>query len=225
MRLDASLPSGWHEASRRWTVDDIMTAAVLPSARRFAIESRASAGIELAIGSVALLAVAMLCFDLYSLVRLGTASARSATVMADYVSREREPDGEQVAALGQFLYETEFRSPADLVFVISAASGPRDGTPAEVLWSDNTLRIGDPDTTEHLAEVCDQLGEQRWRGDLSGMQIASGEIVVVAEVCAQPQREGALSGQLIGSDFYRLHLLPAREWGQDLAPPVYAEDT
>ena len=150
---------------------------------------------------------------------------RSATVMADYVSREREPDGEQVAALGQFLYETEFRSPTDLVFVISVASGPRDGTPAEVLWSDDTVRFGDPDTTEHLAGVCDRLGEERWRGDLPGMQIASGEIVVVAEVCAQPRREGSLSGQLIGGDFYRLHLLPAREWGQGPAPPVYPADT
>lgn len=225
MSWDASLPSGWHEASQRRTVDDVMTVAVLPSARRFATESRASAGIELAIGSVALLAVAMLCFDVYSLVRVGTASARSATVMADYVSRERESDGEQVAALAQFLYETEFQSPADLVYVISAVRGPRDGLPAEVLWTDDTLRIGDPDTTEHLSGVCDQLGEQRWRADLTGMQIASGEIVVVAEVCARPQREGSLSGRLIGGDFYRLHVLPARVRGQSPAPPVYPADT
>ncbi len=201
-----------------------MTLAAPPSARRFATDSRAAAGIELAIGAAALLAVAMVCFDLYSLVRLGTASARSAVTMADYISREREPDGEQVTALGEFLYETEFKSPADLVFVISAARGPVDSTPAEVLWVDDTLRIGDPATTDDLAAACERHGERRWRRDLLGGQdsplIAEGEIVIVAEVCARPRREGSLSGRLIGGDFYRLHMLPAREREQGPARPV-----
>lgn len=206
-----------------------MTSAALLSARRFARDSRAAAGIELAVGAVALLAVAMLCFDLYSLVRLGTASARSAVTMADYISREQEPDGEQVAALSQFLYENEFSAPADLVFVISAARGPVDGTTAAVLWVDNTLRIGDPGTTEHLAGVCARHGEQQWRRDLLGTQgsplIAEGEIVIVAEVCARPRREGSLSGRLIGGNFYRLHMLPAREREQGPARPVFPADT
>ena len=206
-----------------------MSLAAPPSARRFATDSRAAAGIELAIGAVALLAVAMVCFDLYSLVRLGTASARSAVTMADYISRERAPDGEQVTALGQFLYETEFKSPADLVFVISIARGPVDGMPAEVLWVDDTLRIGDPDTTDDLAGVCLRHGEQRWRRDLLGTQdsplIAEGEIVVVGEVCARPRREGSLSGRLMGGDFYRLHVLPAREREQGPARPVYPTET
>ena len=206
-----------------------MTLAATPSARRFATDCRAAAGIELAIGGVALLAVAMVCFDLYSLVRLGTASARSAVAMADYISRERAPDGEQVAALGEFLYETDFKSPADLVFVISVARGPVDSAPAEVLWVDDTLRIGDPATTDHLVGVCEQHGEQRWRRDLLGAQdsplIVEGEIVVVAEVCARPQREGSLSGRLIGGDFYRLHMLPAREREQGPARPVYPTET
>lgn len=202
-----------------------MTLATLLSARRFATESSGAAGIELAVGAVALLAVAMLCFDLYSLVRLGTASARSAVTMADYISREREPDGEQVAALSQFLYENEFSAPADLVFVISAVRGPVDGTTAAVLWVDNTLRIGDAATTELLARACSRHGEERWRRDLLGIQgnplIAEGEIVIVAEVCARPRREGSLSGRLIGGDFYRLHMLPARERELGPARPVY----
>ncbi len=206
-----------------------MTLAALPSVCRFATERRAAAGIELAVGAVALLAVAMLCFDLYSLVRLGTASARSAVTMADYISREREPDGEQVAALGQFLYETEFKAPTDLVFVISAARGPVDGAPAEVLWDDDTLRIGDPVTTEILAGVCEQHGQYRWRRDLVEVPdsplISEGEIVIVAEVCARPRREGSLSGRLIGGNFYRLHLLPARERDQGPAKPVFPSET
>ena len=206
-----------------------MTFAALPSARRFATDSRAAAGIELAVGAVALLAVAMLCFDVYSLVRLGTASARSAVIMADYVSRDREPDGEQVAALGRFLYETEFKSPTALVFVISAARGPVDGTAPAVLWVDDTLRIGDSPTTEVLAGVCARHGEQRWRRDLLGTQdsplIAEGEIVIVAEVCATPRREGSLSGRLIGGNFYRLHLLPARDRENEPARPVYPTET
>lgn len=206
-----------------------MTLAAPPSAHRFATDCRAAAGIELAVGAVALLAVAMLCFDVYSLVRLGTASARSAVVMADYISRDREPDGEQVVALGRYLYENEFRSPADLLFVISAARGPVEGTAAVVLWSDNTLRIGDPATTEHLAGVCARHGEQQWRRDLLGTQgsplIAEGEIVIVAEVCARPRREGSLSGRLIGGNFYRLHMLPAREREQGPARPVFPTDT
>ena len=202
-----------------------MTLAAVPSARRFATDPRAAAGIELAIGAAALLAVAMVCFDLYSLVRLGTASARSAVTMADYISRERAPDGEQVAALGQFLYETEFKSPADLVFVISAARGPVDGAAPTVLWVDDTLRIGDQVTTEELATtVCAQDGERRWGTDLFGL-IAEGEIVIVAEVCARPRREGSLSGRLVGGDFYRLHMLPAREREQGPARPLYPTET
>ena len=37
--------------------------------------------------------------------------------MADYVSVETAPDGDQMAALGRYLYEKELGAPAELVFL------------------------------------------------------------------------------------------------------------
>lgn len=47
-----------------------MTAPASALFRTFARDARGSAGIELGFGTVALLTVAMPCFDLYSLVRM-----------------------------------------------------------------------------------------------------------------------------------------------------------
>ena len=60
--------------------------------RAFARDTRASAGIELALGAVALLSVAALCFDLYARVEADTVSGRLAATLADYVSRGPDTD-------------------------------------------------------------------------------------------------------------------------------------
>ena len=101
-----------------------MAAHAFPLFRTFARDTRGAAGIELGFGAVALLTIAMLCFDLYSLVRVNTAGARSAVAMAEYVSREAAPDGDQMAALARFLHRQEFGAPADVVYVVSAVRRP-----------------------------------------------------------------------------------------------------
>ena len=206
-----------------------MTALPSLPFRSFARDTRGAAGIELALGTVALLTVATLCFDLYSLVRINGASARSAVAIAEYVSREAAPDGDEVTALGRFLHRQEFAAPADLVYVISAVRRPPGEDPAEILWVDDTIRFGASETTATLAGECARRAGAGWQATLlaepaaSGM--AEGEVTIVAEVCARPLREGTLSGRLVSGDIYRVHILPSRDPAQAPARPVYSTST
>lgn len=192
--------------------------------RAFGLDRRGSAGIELALGSVALLAIAVACFDLYALVRVNSGSARSAVAMADYVSREAAPDGDQMAALGKFLRQTEFGAPSDLVYVVTAVRRPPGTDPAQVLWVDDAIRLGDPTAIQALASRCTQRGAGGWRTRLLGAPAASGmregEVAIVAEVCARPSREGLLSSRLVAGDLYGLHILPVRDPEQVPSSPT-----
>lgn len=197
--------------------------------RAFGRDCRGSAGIELALGSVALLAIALACFDLYSLVRVNSGSARSAVVMADYVSREAAPDGDQMDALGKFLRQTEFGAPSDLVYVVTAVQRPTGDGPAVVLWADDAIRLGDPTAVQALASRCTQRAAGGWRARLLGPPDASGlqqgEVAIVAEVCARPSREGLLSSRLVAGDLYGMHILPLRDPEQIPSSPVRSTST
>ena len=206
-----------------------MIAYLLRSLRAFGRDDRGSAGIEFAVGAVALLAIAMLSFDLYSLVRVNGASARSAVSMAEYVSREAAPDGDQVTALGRFLHRQEFGAPADVVYVISAVRRPPGDDPAEVLWVDDTIRFGASETTDALAGECARRAGGGWRtvllGDPGASGMAEGEVAIVAEVCARPMREGMLTSRFVAGNIYRLHILPSRDPGEIPARPVHSAST
>lgn len=206
-----------------------MNAFLLRSLRTFGRDDRGSAGIELAVGAVALMAIAMLSFDLYSLVRVNGASARSAVAMAEYVSREAAPDGDQVTALGRFLHRQEFGAPADVVYVISAVRRPPGDDPAEVLWVDDTIRFGASETTDALAGECARRAGGGWRavllGDPGASGMAEGEVAIVAEVCARPMREGMLTSRFVAGNIYRLHILPTRDPGEIPARPVHSAST
>ena len=204
--------------------------------RTFARETRAAAGIELAIGAVVLITVAALCFDLYSRVEADAAGSGIAAVMADYVSRGPDAlgeslDGDALRALGEFLREREFGVPADLVFVLSALSQPA-GTPppaVEVLWHDRKLRFGEPTVTAALANDCSRFVESSGGQNTARLPlpvdftVAAGEVVVVVEVCARLTREGSLTGRFVTGNVYRHHVLPARTPAQGLPAPVYAQ--
>ena len=196
---------------------------------RFARDGRASAGIELGIGAVAVLAITALALDVYSLVGARTASAHIATTMADYVSIETAPDGDQMAALGQYLYEKEFEAPAELVFLISAVQQPPgDDAAAVALWENDKIRIGEAEQTAALAQECKLRGQQGWRlsllgqGDDRSIVLAPNDVVVVVEVCAKLLRQGMLTSRFVTGNIYRLHALPARDPEQPPAQPVYA---
>ena len=194
---------------------------------RLARDEQGSAAIELGIGAVAVLVVAAAAFDLYSLVKADTATARIAATMADYVARETAPDGEEIRALGQFLYEQELSAPATLVYVVSAVHEPPGSDTAVALWNDDTVRLGEVEATTALVQECKTRGQAGWRTALLGtgtdrLTLQADEVVVVVEVCAKLLRQGRLSADVLNGTIYRLHALPARDTAQLPAAPVYA---
>ena len=199
--------------------------------RAFARHTRASAGIELAIGAAVLLAIATLCFDLYTRVKADTAAGRLAVTMADYVSRGPDAgtdtlDGGALEALGTFLRAHALGAPADLVFVVTALRQPA-GAPApavEVLWSDDALRFGNENVTEELARDCARFvvesNEQTTAELPDGFAMTAGEVVVVVELCARLTR--SFTGRIIAGDVYRHHVLPVRDPERAPPAPVHA---
>ena len=193
--------------------------------RGFAREVRAGATIELALGAVVLVLIAATCFDLYSRIKSDTAGARLASVMADYVSRDAEPDGDGLKTLGEFLYRNDLRVPANLVYAITAFQRPTGDSPGavEVLWSDNSIRFGDETVTESLAEGCTRfVGDDGTSGLPGEFDMAGGEVLIVVEVCARLTREGSLTGRFVSGDIYRLHAVPAREPTTPPSRPTYS---
>ena len=227
-------------ACRPWAAGLVLhplRAAARRALGAFARETRAAAGLELALGcALVLLPVSYACLDLYSRVDADTAAARVAATMADYVSRGPETagqplDGNALKKLGEFLWKQELGAPAALVYVVTALRQPA-GTPApavKVLWSDATnLRFGDATAAAELADDCfrfvEESGGQKSVDLPDGFTMAAGEVTIVVEVCARLTGFGALANLAIG-DVYRLHVLPARTPGQGWAPnegPNYA---
>lgn len=207
-----------------------MRRATTLALQAFTRDGRGSAGLEMAIGAVALVTVAALCIDLYMRVEADTTSARIAVTMADYVSRGPDTDqgtldGKALKDLGEFLVEQELGVPADVVFVISLLR--HEGTPPEVKvrWSDNELRYGDAAVTATLAGDCPQLvtaGTPASPDLPAAFNMDAGEAVVVVEVCARLTVAGSLTGRFIAGDIYRLHVLPLREPETPMAAPVHA---
>ena len=191
----------------------------------FVRDTRAGASMELALGTVVLLGIAALCFDLYARVNAETSSMRVSATMADYVSRDTETKGPDLVALGEFLHAHELGIPADLVYVISALRRHSDTDaepPVEVLWSSADIRIGDD--LDELAENCSRYVDAAGSAALPGTFVAgmqAGEAVVVAEVCARLRREGSLTGRFIGGVIYKAHALPARDSDAPPSTPVF----
>ena len=193
----------------------------------FVRDSGGAAAIELAVGAAALLAAAVLCFDLYARVSSDTAGLRLAVTMADYVSRDTAPKGADLTALGEFLHEQELGVPADLAYVLTALrrQAPADAPPeVEVLWSDASIRIGDG--AEELADECGRYVDDGGDAVLPANFVAemeAGEVIVVAEVCARLLREGSFTGKFIGDVIYGNHALPIRDPTQPPSAPVFVK--
>ena len=191
--------------------------------RRLAREQRASVGIELAIAAFALTTIAGAAFDVISLARASTAGARAAATMADYVSRESEPDRDEMDELGAFLHEREFRNPSALVYVISAVHKRAGDNSYPKIWpGDNfVIRSGDSETTTDLLARCQTQGT--WHTALSGddavITLQDNDVVIVVEVCVKMLREGMLAQEFSGI-LYRIHAMPARGSGGAPAVPT-----
>ena len=131
-------------------------------------DRRGAAGLELGIGTAVVLAVAAVAIDLYSLTKVDTAVARIAVTMADYVSRERAPDGDRMKALGRYLHEHELHAPAHLVFVVSAVRRRPGDVSATIVWEDDTLRYGDQQEVARLSNECGARRSSGWQQTLLG---------------------------------------------------------
>ena len=193
--------------------------------RSFVRGQRGSASLELALGAVALIGVAVLCFDLYARVSANTAASRMAVAMADYVSRDAAPDGDELKALGSFLHEHTLGVPADVAWIITAFRQPA-GNPlpsVEILWSDDSIRIGDATTTAALAGGCPRHVTAADAADLpAGFAMDAGEVLVIAEVCARLTREGSLTGRFVAGDIYRHHAVPVRDPSNPPSAPAFS---
>ena len=197
--------------------------------RAFVLDTRASAGLELAIGAFVLVSVAALCFELYARVEADTAAARVAATMADYVSRGPDTDGgtlerSALKDLGKFLRKHALGDAGDFVLVVSALSRGAGARKVEALWSD-TLHFGKRKITNKLAPECPRFvrmnkkGKARPAKPLPGkFTLAAGEVVAVVELCARP---GGAAGSLAG-DIYRHHVLPVREPEKAFPAPASA---
>ena len=173
---------------------------------------RGGAAVEMAVGTFALIAVAAVCFDLYSRIDADTSSARMAYSMADYVSRETAPNLDEITALGRFLHEHEIGVPSNMAVVVSAIHQPA-GSPlpaVDLLWSDDSLRFGDAAATQRLANDCPRFVNGANPVLPSGFVMVPDEVVIIAEVCVELTRAGSLTGTFIAGDIYRLTALPAR---------------
>lgn len=200
--------------------------SALSKIRAFARDVRGGAALEFALGAVALVSVSAMCFDLYSRIKADTASARLAGIMADYVSRDAETDGDGLKALGKFLYVNELEVPANVVWTITAFQRPAADPPEPVkkLWSDNSIRFGDETVTASLASRCGRYVAGDGKPRLpAGFNMSAGEVLIVVELCARLTRQGSLTGRFVGGDIYRHYAVPAREPAKPPSKPAYAE--
>lgn len=200
------------------------TGSTLPRIRRFVRRADGAAGVELGFGVAALLTISMLCFDLYAVVRVDSAGARAAVTLAEFVSRETAPNKAALSSLGGYIHRGEFEAPTDVAYTITAIQRRTGEDRAVVLWTEDTIRFGEAQAAAALATECANRARQGWRAVLLGpaatSRMTEGEVIVVAEVCARPSRQGLISNLLIVGDSYHLHVLPVRDQDNPPARPA-----
>ena len=176
-------------------------------ARRFARDTRGSGGIEFAFGSVVVLVVAVASFAVYTRIEAATSAPRIAILMAEYISQEGEPDGDQLDALARFLRDHELKPGYDLLIVTTAAHKPASKA-AGVLWIDR-IALGDKTATKDLEKTCKGKGPAGGKAALGDhFTLDDGETVFAVEVCVRAPA-ATLRASWTG-DLYRQYLLPTR---------------
>ena len=177
---------------------------------------RGSSAIELALGSVLVLAVFVLVFDVYLRIKGTGAVARIATVVGESVALDPAPTLARLGELARHLHVHEVRSPSDLVLVITVLGvnpGSMPATRAPV-WTISSVRSGDPLRMNAIAASCsrvvDAAGEVRLGSPFRDAS-ASSQPLVVVETCARLRREGSLTGRFLSPVIYRLSSIPVRD--------------
>ena len=159
-------------------------------------------GLELAIGAVVLLSVAVACFAAYSRVEAHTAVPRIAIGLAEYVSREEAPDGAELDALATFLRDHELGTDHAMLALITALRREVGDTDPTVLWED-TIALGDAAATTGLAQTCTGVGG----GENAPLGMDEGQNLFVVDVCA---RSGGTGLRAALGDLHYRYLLPGR---------------
>ena len=187
---------------------------------------RGGAAVEGVIGMTVMIATFVLAIDGYRLADTRMKASRAAVTMADYLSREPlSGDGSSLDELAWFLYGTQIGVPAGGAFVASTIGRDYDsGLDTETstqVWCKRTTAVGpDPeDLPYELAEACGRTGAAGEAATLPGgdLELAEGEVVVMAEICLEVPIASLVSGRLrtalATSELYHHYLLPARDVG------------
>ena len=191
-------------------------------ALRFARDTRGAAGLEFAIGAIVLLGFAVTAFAVYARIEATTSAPRIAVAMAEYVSREEAPDGDQLDALARFLRDHELGT-GYAVLVVTTAVHKEAGEAAGVRWIDR-IAIGDETATEDLKAICKGRSAEGGTADLGEhFAMDDGETVFVVEVCARGGPASALPASWV-ADLYYHYLLPTRHPDVLPEPPVRTPD-
>ena len=169
--------------------------------RAFVRDARAGASMELGLGVVVLLGIALLCFDLYARVTAETASMRVAATMADYVSRDTETQGPGSRRAGRVPPRARARRPGrpgvrdqrvapalrpPMHSLRSRSCGPAPTSASATIWTSSRRTAVATSTRRANASLPDAF--------VAGMK--AGEAMVVAEICARLRREGSLTRPL-----------------------------
>ena len=162
-------------------------------------DRRGAAAIELALGTVVMIAASLLALDLYRLAGMQTTTTHVAVSLADTVSR-KEPSGltqaqlrqtmnDFVQNLSKLLHEEQF--PTSNASFVVAVVYKDPGPPASLtaLWSKEEVVL--PDATSSLTDCApaNQTNEIKIHTNPvtlpTDFSMADREIVIVAEVCVE----------------------------------------
>ena len=165
-------------------------------ASQFLRNTRGAAMLESAIGVSVLVTVSTLAFtNLYTRATAPMTGLNAAVTVAEYVSREANPQAAEIAALATFLHR-EFFPQADAAFVVVAGQGSAD---PDQTWAEEWIKkdmFFGPNASTDLTE-CSQVAED---GPPTELGLEANESVVVAEVCVKHGDEMS----------YYHHILPTR---------------
>ena len=186
--------------------------------------------VELALLAVMLLTSVTLALDVYVYQRAQAGGQRLAQVLADYVANQVDPPLAygQVEALAEAMRPTEIGTEHALVVRLTALHQPAGGTTATIPWVD-VLTYGDADVASALAAACPSrdgrfhlFGEEGQVPALpTGLALAAGDDVVVAQICARLTDPGIAQSVLFDEVIYRIRVLPFNE-PQTRPPPAPA---
>ena len=163
--------------------------------------------LELAVGTVVVLGLAVLFFAVYERVDAHVSTPRVAQQMTEYVSRASQPTGAEIDAYARYLQREELPGHA-LVMKISGLHKDADDDTDIVEWTD-TVKVGEAAETAKIESECTAKGAK--------FNLTTDEHAVVVSVCARAAT-GLLAGWGGPLDYH--HLMRSRDQTNGTAVPT-----